>query len=72
MRLFLRAEVPGKEGPGLRPFMVNRGTGPLKEGERQRETDEEEARKGCQPLLSPAAAWGMGKLDKMTSKVSSC
>lgn len=28
-RLFLRAEVPGKEDVGLGPFMVNRGMGPL-------------------------------------------
>lgn len=28
-RLFLRAEVPGKEDVVLGPFMVNRGTGPL-------------------------------------------
>lgn len=28
-RLFLRAEVPGKEDAGLGPFMVNRGMGPL-------------------------------------------
>lgn len=28
-RLFLRAEVPGKEDAGLGPFMVNRGMEPL-------------------------------------------
>lgn len=33
MRLFLRAEVPGKEDAGLGPFMVNRSTGPLGEEE---------------------------------------
>lgn len=65
-RLFLRAEVSGKEDAGLGPLVVNRGTGPLREGKDEgRQVRRETGEAAAPPSSRPSLEGGEGGQDDL-------